>query len=312
MKKLSALLLAGMMTFTAQLKAADYDLDSAGPENFQQFNPEFAEKQTGPFTVSIKGDWFAKAKLRHHHRGNLRYAHAEANAVATVWYNECNQEGLQFGVGYEYSKLDWHSNPFFRKKNYHTFTASTTYFTQRLCDWKWVASLNYNIDAEKWNFNKYSTWDILLWGRYSYSDCFGIHTGIYAETGMKMDRVWPVLGFDLQITERIKLNAVYPLNMSLVYTVNENWNVAGVVRTFSDRHRAGDKGFYRKAVWRYSNMGTEGAINYVTDSGRINANAHAGYALGGRVRIANMHNHHSRNRRLRGCFYAGGSLSYNF
>lgn len=304
------MIVTGLVMFYAHLQA-DFDLTDASTETFQQLT-EINTREPGPITLKVDGDRIGKAKLHHHHKGHINYAFAEADATAVVWYNRCYKEGLQLGVGYEYSYLKMDKNPFFKRKRYPTFTATAAFFTHRACDWKWIFAVNYNIDADKWNFNDYSTWDLLLWGRYDYCDNIGLHAGLYAQTGMKMDRVWPVLGFDWQINSRWKINAVFPIDMAIIYTINDNWNLAIAGRTFNDRHRAGRKGHFRKAIWRYENSGIEGAINNITFNGALTLNVHAGYAFGGRLRIANMHNHDIHRRYFRGSCYAGGQISLNF
>lgn len=309
MNKWSAYLIAGCVLSCTALQA-EFNLEDAGSEHLDEGVKSATESR--PFTITASGDWISNAKVQEHHAGRLIYDHTDVAAKAVVWYNECYKEGVQLGVGYDHTRLNWNANPFFARKNYNDMNILGAFFTHRLPDWRWIASVQYNIDADKWNFNQYSTWDLLLWGRYEYNCRLGVHLGIYAQTGMKMDRAWPVLGFDWKISRNWKLNAIFPLNVSLVYTLNDHWSLAVAGRFFNDRHRAGEKGYYKKAVWRYTNTGIEGAINYTAFCGKLTANVHAGYALGGRLRIADQHNHHPHHRKFDGSPYAGAEVDFNF
>ncbi len=280
---------------------AEYDLDDRSSVEMGQ--------ERGQFELNVLGDWTGRAKVRHGH-GHIEFDHVEAVADAIVWYNECHKEGFGIGFGYEYSKLK--VNPhLFKRQNYDTALINFTFFTHRVDDWRWIAFFQYNIDADKWDFNDYSTYDMLLWGRWAYCTTMGIHFGIYAETGMKADLVLPVIGIDWRLNERLKVNAVFPLNVSLIYNLNKTWAIALAGRVFNERHRAGKEGLFRKAVWRYSNGGAELALRY--DSfGWIQANIHAGYALGGKLKIASQHYHHKHRFRFDGSPYAGAEATLTF
>lgn len=288
----------------AQL-CAEYDL--------QDFSSLQMPVRQRAFTLRGSGDALGKAKIKHHgdHEGKIQYGHAEGEFDAVIYYNDCHQEGISVGVGYEYSNLKWNQNCFFCKRDYNTAFLSTVFFTNRLPSWEWLFSANVNIDANNWEFNTYTSYDLLLWGRYEYNCHIGLHVGVYVETGMKLNLVLPVIGFDWKISDTLYLSAVYPLNISLNYTLNPRWTTAVAIRFFNDRHRAGECGLFYKALWRYCNTGLEAAINYNLCD-RLTANLHVGYATGGRLRISNRHNHEAHHIRFNGCGYAGGAITLNF
>lgn len=306
MKKGIALLTAVLSLFNAGLHA-DYDLDDTSSLEIQP-----TDNSDKHFTIKMQGDWISKAKFKKHDAsGKIGYDHAQVEFDAIVCGTPCYREGLMIGLAYEYTRLDWSNNPYFSRKNYDTAVLSTVLFTERLCNWRWLASVNFNFDADKWS-NNYTTYDLLLWGRYAYTCSVNLHMGIYAETGLKLDRVYPVIGFDWRISDCLQLNAIYPFNMSLVYTINPCWSASLAIRLFSDRHRAGKEGILsEKSVWRYSNSGLElGITRNICDW--FSANAHVGYALGGRLKVANRHAHDSHNFDFKSSGYVGGALSINF
>lgn len=306
MKKKLTCLLASLLLCGFELKA-DYDLDDAATKEITT-----AENSQGQFNVTVFGDWIHKAKFDHDDaEGHIRFSHMEAQFDALVWYNSCYEEGLTLGLGYEYTKLNWNHNPYFKRQRYDTAVLNATVFTHRLCDWYWIASFGMNADVDKSNFSDYTTWDLTLWGRYQYTQNMNLHAGIYAETGMKLDLVLPIVGFDWSFCENWKLSAVFPVNMALVCTLDEIWTVSLAGRVFSDRHRAGQKGAEPKAVWRYSSAGAEVAVN-ANFCGCLTGNIHGGYDFGGRLKIANRHTEHSKRFRFNGAPYFGASLKINF
>ncbi len=304
MKKWLPLLLSGLILSSTALYA-DYNLEDASAIEMA------SEEDQTIFNLKGEGDYIFKAKLKDHTPGHIRFAHALAELETVVWASQEGKDGLKIGLGYEYTRLDWSQNFYFNKKNYNVAFLSLTYFTSNLSDWRWLLSATLDVDADKWNFNDYATYDLLLWGRYQYCQDLGIHVGLYAETGMKLDLILPVLGFDWKIDEQWFLSAVFPFNMTLDYNIDQNWILSLAGRVFSDRNRAGKQGAYEKATWRYSTAGTELALKYKLCES-LTANLHGGYAFGGRLRIASRHGQHSHREHFRAAPYAGAEIALNF
>jgi hypothetical protein len=299
-----ALLITGIALSWAPL-GADYDLGDAGSE-------EITQETQNQYTLSAKGDWVMKSKHRDHdYGGHIDYNHEELNFSAVVYYDKCLKEGLSLGLDLEHTHLDWDENPFFQRKSYETLAVSLSYFTHRLSGWRWLLQGTINIDADKWQFSDYTDYNILLWGRYDYCYNLGLHFGFYAETGMKLDRVWPILGFDWTINEKWQLNAVYPLNVSVIYKWNDMWSFALAGRVFNERQRAGKSGGFYEAVWRYQNTGAEIAINNTWCSW-LQSNIHAGYTFGGKLKVANRNAHHSHRFKFDSAAYFGGEVTASF
>jgi hypothetical protein len=299
-----ALLVAGIALIWGSV-AADYILDDAS-------RVQIPTEDDAHYTLQVRGDWILKSRHRDHgYSGHISFNYQEAEFDAVVYYNDCYKEAIKLGLAYERTWLHWNDNPFFQRKKYDTVSLSSTYITHRLADWRWILQGTINIDADKWQFSDYTDYDILLWGRYDYCQNLGMHFGMYAETGMKLDRVWPVLGFDWKFRENWQLNAIFPLNVSLIYTCNEAWSIALAGRVFNERQRAGKKGGFSEAVWRYQNTGAEVAINNNWCTW-LTSNFHAGYTFGGKLKVANRHTHHSHRFKFKSAPYFGGEFVANF
>ncbi|CCB86782.1 MULTISPECIES: hypothetical protein [Parachlamydia] len=272
-----------------------------------------ADVQGGPFTLLTSFDAVAPAKFTKDEidHQKLRFQQGETSLNAVVYYNRACEEGLALGVGYTYNKIAWDQNPFFDQQNFNAYNVLITGFTKRLCDWDWKAQILYALDIDHPDFDDYSTWDLLLWGRYTYSCLAGIHLGFYAQTGMEADRVVPVLGFDWQFSRDWKLNAVFPVKMSLVYTFDPHWCTLVAARFFSARCRVGSNEPLGKGIIEYRNVGVEWAIRYEWDP-YITADAHIGYSSGGKLKISNRNHNHATHLKFDSAPYVGAMLNFNF
>lgn len=273
-----------------------------------------------PFNLSFSGDGMvAKTKLernRHHDWDNtchnrFQYAEAFAELGFIFYYDPCNTEGLSLTLDYSFVDFDWKTNPYFCQQYFHTATLALGGFSKRFNDWTWKAQAAVNVDAHTWNFNQYMTLDFILWGRYQYCNNIGIHMGVLVETGMKIDRVYPIVGADWQATKAFKLSLVYPVDVAATYQFNTNWSVQAAGRFFSSRHRTSQHAFVPKSVFAYRSAGGEFAINYDTNSWFF-ANIHAGYTFAGTITLGDQHYKHKQHYDVDPAPYVGGELAFKF
>jgi hypothetical protein len=207
--------------------------------------------------------------------------------------------------------LRWKENPYFDQKNYETASVSLSGFSNRLPDWLWKADLTAFLDTDPGDLEKYLYWDILLWGRYDYCEDFGLHMGFYAITGMKIDRVYPIIGIDWRCWRKLNLNLVFPVDISALWEFNDCWNAGVALRFFESRHRVGKNENLPRALWDYRTSGMEFAVNYnCTDY--IHVNFHAGYTLGGKLKIADRGNDDPHHFKFKSSPYIGGELRFGY
>lgn len=134
---------------------------------------------------------------------------------------------------------------------------------------------------------------------------------------MKIDRIFPIIGLDWKINEKWQLNLVYPLNISVVYQINECWSAALAGRLFNLRYRFGShecieyhKHHFKKGLFQYRNNGAELAINY--EKKNYSFNAHAGMTFGGQFILSNKHNKHKSHFDIDPAGYVGGEAVVKF
>lgn len=264
-----------------------------------------------PFSFSTHLDVIGPTKIRRgHFKGDeVHFATANVEAGMIVYYCPAFTEGLRVALDYTPTYLRWSQCPWFEQDHFNIVSLSLAGFTKRLDDWFWRSQLTINFDADNWS-SEYTSYDILLWGRYSYCQNIGFHLGFWAETGLQMDRVYPVIGFDWTISPKWKLNLVYPVDVALEYTLTKSWKLALAGRFFDSRFRVDHDECTSKALVRYTNVGAEFAVRYDNDA--MSANIHIGTTLAGKFREANRHNHHAHSFKLDTAGYVGGEIDVKF
>ncbi len=283
----------------------DIDTEDIGSEKIEQ-----PAKRT-PFSFNTYVDVIGSTKIENgFSKGDkVNFAEAEAEVGMVVYYCPAYTEGARIALGYTTTYLNWSDNPWFDQNHYNAVSLIMSSFTKRLDRWFWRSQLSINFDAANWK-GSYTSYDILLWGRYTFLENIGIHLGFLAQTGLRLDRVYPIIGFDWQISRQWKLNLVYPVNISLNYAFTPIWSLAIAGRNFNVRYRVNDDDIFRKALVRYTNFGLEFAIKYETKY--VSANIHAGATLAGKYRIANQHNRHAHTYDLKSAGYAGAEMDVSF
>lgn len=288
--------------------SADVDEEDMSAEKVD----EPLKEANSPFTLTLDFDTVQTTKIdKGFYKGDkVRFAIGEAELTGVFYYCPAYSEAANLAIGYIYTTIDWCNNPWFDQDHFNTLSISLNGVTGRIHRWLWQGQITVNIDAKEWNVGNYGTYDFVLWGRYAYLDTVGIHVGLVAQTGLQMDRVYPILGADWRMSRRWHLNLVFPVNVSLEYLVNQHWSVALAGRSFNVRYRVGHHECHGKSLVRYQNTGAELAIKY--QSKNITTNVHAGSTLGGKFRVADSHNHHPHTYRLEASPYVGAEVDLQF
>lgn len=298
-----------LFTFTAFAGWADVDIDQQDIGS-EQITAPVPKRQT-PFNFGARIDAIGNSKIQKgFFKGDeIKFATAEVEAGMVVYYCPEFTEGLRVDAGYAPTYLRWSENPWFEQDHFNIVSLSLIGFSKRYDRWFWRSQLTVNMDADEWQ-SDYMSYDILLWGRYAYCENIGVHLGFWGETGLQMDRVYPIIGFDWTISPKWKLSLVYPVNVSLDYSLTKTWSLALAGRFFNSRFRVHHDECTSKALVRYTNIGGEFAIKF--DNDELSFNIHAGGTFGGKFRQANKHNHHAHTFDLDSALYAGGEVNVKF
>lgn len=305
MKKL--LIALTLLTLPSHLLFADVEVDT---QDVSQEKIKQPAKRT-PFSFDTHLDVIGQAEINHgfYKDDKIDYAEALAEAGMVFYYNPLYTEGAKVSVGYSATYLHWHNNPWFEQDRFDLVKFTFSGFTQRAKEWFWRTQVSINCDTDDWS-SKYTSYDLVLWGRYAFSKNIGLHFGFWGQTGLQLDRIYPILGFDWKISEKWKLNFVYPVNIALNYQWTPRWSIAAAVRFFNSRFRVKHSEHTPKPLVRYTNVGAEIALKY--DNDYMSANIHAGSALYGKYRVATHHNCHANTYYLNASYYAGAEVDVKF
>lgn len=311
MKKLFSILFISMALSSFNLYA-QVDTQDIGSETI---TPPDADDTKRPFKIGLSGDYIGKAKVKRGHcpnLGHVTFATAQLEGNLVFYYQECYQEGAAIALAYDRTYMNWDENPYFDQLNIDQASLILSGFSKRLCDWEWRSQISINFDNLRyWNFQDYMNYDIVLWGRYAYCQDLGLHIGFWAQTGMKFDRVYPIIGIDWQYDCHWKFNLIFPMNISVVYAFNSTWSVALANRFFDQRHRVNKHEPLSEAIYHYQTSGGEFGV-YYTPGDYLSANIHAGYNFGGHLSVASRHYHHNKRLRVESAPYAGAEIAVRF
>jgi hypothetical protein len=311
---LSSLFISLAIIPSTAWSAGDFDEESLEIEQITPPpKPDATPDKPTPFSLSSSVDVIGKSKItKGFFKGDeLLFAQAQVEAGMVFYYNPVYTEGANVALTYAVNRIQWEQNLFTNQELFHTVSLSVGFFTKRMDNWLWRAQLAANFDSPGKRFTgEYISYDGLVWGRYDYCENIGIHVGFIAQTGMRLDKAWPILGFDWQINKKMKLSLVYPTNISFNYALNKHWSMGVAARFFNVRHRIKRDEVGARDLIRYENTGAEFAIMY--EATGVEYNIHAGYTLGGKYRISNPSNHHPRNIHLGCAGYVGAEVDVKF
>lgn len=242
---------------------------------------------------------------------HVNYHFAEATLKYTHLFGCDRDVGLFMSAGYATTGISWKQNPNFHQETFQNLCVDIGGFSAHFPDWLWKFDLGACFDADQWAWANYTLYSITLWGRYSIYPYLGMHLGMIAATGLDKDKTWPIIGIDYTWNDTIKINLVYPVDMSALYIISKNWQVGVAHRLFWTRHRTGPGEPVPRSLVEYRNTGTEGRITFTYDQ-TVNISAHAGWAWGNDLIITDQNDHNGTHYKFDGSYYVGGDFSFKF
>jgi len=308
MKKIAPLLFMICICITTKLQA-DIQTDIWGLETIEP-----PKKQQGPFRIEGEFDSVAEShfKKKGFEDEKLGYSNYSGTVGMAFCYFPKAREAYAAAVSYTYAHIGWKQNPFFKQQDFDVVTLALRLYSNRFCDWIWKGELGVNMDVNNFNWSQYVNYDLTLWGRYDYRENIGLNIGVIVQTGMKLDRVYPIIGFDWQMSEKWSLNAIFPVNISLQYQYTCDWKIAAAMRFFDARYRVGKDERLSSGLVAYRNSGIELAALFDSENSDIEANVHVGSTLGGLLRISNSQNRNVTHFYVNPSLYVGGQIVWSF
>lgn len=272
-----------------------------------------------PIHVEGRYRWVGPAKFENHKRGHVDYSDANAGLYYTQFLNDENS--LSYEVGYDFLRFDWKKNPRFSDKDFHYFVGSLGLASTTIDRWRWVLNAGFSVDAAHFDFAHSAVGHAMMWGRFHAADWMGVHVGIFGWYGVENGQAWPIFGFDWKFNDHWSAATVFPQDVSLTYSFNENWSIeaasncfGGPYRNYPRRARDGKqdrKREFKSPVFMIFSSGAELCLRYKFEH-LLRANIGAGWDFGGWIFIADHDNRHGKYYHFNGAPYLKGGFELTF
>ncbi len=285
---------------------------------FPQYNwIEASQYAPGEF-ASVRGfaDYIGPAYFENSPLKNQSLSYFQTDAYLGQGFVFNEYEAAIFELGYSWTHLGWKENPYFLQDDFHFVNLLFNGSTSRIEDWYWRVNASLNFDRNSFNLTENSLYGLTLWGRYDLCDSilpgFGLNIGFVGRTGIDQTLLCPILGIDFELRDNIKLNLVYPVDISAIYTINENWSLALAGKFWDFRHRITKNDNLPRGIVDYKNKGAEFAINYDCTE-NFTANVHVGTTFkNADIKITDKYDREVADNKFKGVGYLGGGLSFKF
>lgn len=283
------------------------------------FGSEFdVTPESRPWHLDTDVGWIGSAKVRS--PGSVKGSHINnGSAFASFYYshfvNETN--ALSWQLAYNYLHFGWKANPRFSQENFHYGIASLAWISHSMEDWRWVVMGGVTANLQMLDeFGKSAVGYTLVWGRFAYELTFGVHVGFFGYAGVQNGLLLPILGIDWMISDKWKINAVLPLELSLDYTLAKRWLASLSFATFGGpyrfpwRYKGGTEKF-KDGIFKFYSRGVDLSLTYTYET-TVTGRVAAGYNFGGWILIKDRHDRHSRYYKYDGAPYAIAEFSITF
>ena len=267
-----------------------------------------------PWHVEGRTRYIAPARFENHHRGHVDNSDVDAAVYYTQFFNDENS--LTYELGYDFFRFRWKKNPRFSQSNFSYLSASLGYVSTTLDRWRWIVNAGFSVDAARFDFAKSAVGHAMLWGRYHFAECCGVHVGMVGWYGVLNGHAWPIIGFDWKFCDKWSANAIFPVDYSLNYAFNENWSLEVAYSSFGGpyqyprRAHEGRNGFGDPIFSVFSN-GVELLAKYKFEH-LLRVSLGGGWNFGGWIHIKDTNNHHGKYFHYNSAPYAQGNLELTF
>lgn len=234
----------------------------------------------------------------------------ESQLLLTYNYFVNSRNAISIGAAYGNTGIDWRENPDFTRDTFQTASATLGGYSKQFNRWLWRANFTARFSLDE-RVPTYVLYTSALWGRYDLTCRFGTHVGYFFETGLRKDKVWPILGFDYEYSDCLRFYAVYPFEASVHYDFCWPWAIELSSRFFRYRDRVGPEEAVPRGLVEYRNTGAEFRLVYET-APAIKANIHIGYTFGGELRVSDRKDNNAVHYKFEGAPYVGGEFSVKF
>jgi hypothetical protein len=263
--------------------------------------------------MSVTADVVGNARFRTpgFENQHFLFSLAEIDLTYTRLFG-CDQDGgLFIGLGYINNVIRWKQNPNFDQRSFNNIAFNIGGFSAHFPGWLWKTDIGFTFDLDACKVAKYTLYSLMIWGRYTLYPELGVHMGMIVVTGLDKNKAWPIIGIDYLWRDWIKINLVYPVDISLLLLFSEGWSAGIAQRFFWTRHRVGANEPVPESLVEYRNTGTEARITY-TCAPMASISLHGGWAYGQDLIITDRLGNNGTHYKFKGAPYVGGDILIRF
>jgi len=219
--------------------------------------------------------------------------------------------GLLFGSGWEGVEVNMQQNPEFEEKIFNYVNGLVGAYTTAFPGWLWKFTVSAFIDVEETPLVDYTLYQTVLWGKYDLCKWIELDFGFIAETGLRRSKVWPILGFVWIPAPKWTISAIYPIDISVNYSITPCLIASGSLRFLRSRHRLKDTEPNPQGIFEYRTTGAEFDLTYApipcfSTTGFVGSTGH------GDLQVNDRNGKHGVHFKFNGSFYAGISALLAF
>lgn len=278
-------------------------------------DPSFEiENQPSPFfPFSLSGTYLAvsEAGFRTEAVREKKIRYRQWDTAYAYTHPLSSTAGLIFGAGWVGTEVAMKDNPEFNETLFNYVNLSLGAFTNSFPDWTWTLTFAMLFDTEVFSLIDYTLYQGVLWGHFNPCPEWELDFGFISEIGLEKTKIWPILGFIHLFSPQLRLNAIFPVNVSLEYDFSPCWTFAGSIRFLRNRHRVNQDEFNPQAIFEYRTWGGELDLTLLPFEG-FWVKAFAGSTVGGDLKVANRNDNHATHFKFKDSFYGGVSALLSF
>ena len=225
-------------------------------------------------------------------------------------YLENNDTGIIALIGYERDEVSWAGNPEFSEKTYNNAIIGIGGFTGSKEDWLWRGNAYVSFDTVDVSFGDNAIYGGMLWGSYNVKDNIDAHIGMMGNFRIRKDEVTPIIGVSWRPIDYWSINAVYPVDLSIRYDLDDGYTLELAWKIVRSRHRLKQEEVRSEGIFEYRTSGTELAL--VGKGGPYKTRVFVGYTGGGYLKVSDQYGNDSTSYKFNGSMYSGISLNIEF
>lgn len=271
----------------------------------------YKNQPTNFFNVELNYDNISKSNFTTPSNLGQEIGFSTFTAIGSYYaFFNCT-EAVGLGLGYSRQTIDWDNNPFFEQEGFDHLVVDIGAFSTRFDGWLFRALFRTRFNTENFGGSYSTVYMFTVWGRYEVRCDSYIHLGVITEWGLRRSKIWPIIGFETHLTDCIKLNLIYPLDISLRYFFHNNWYVGVASSFFYYRDRLKKNETLSHGFLEYRNTGVEAQVGYEWCP-IIKGDIHVGHAFGNEIKLSNAQNEQATHHKFKAAFYFGGRIEFKF